>query len=41
MIESELPSGPWSKIAMDLFELSDHFLLIVDYLSKWPELAKL
>ncbi|XP_062572464.1 uncharacterized protein K02A2.6-like [Saccostrea cucullata] len=42
MIPSELPSRPWSKIGMDLFELSgNHYLLVVDYLSKWPELAKL
>lgn len=31
-----------SKIGMDLFELrGNHFLLVVDYLLKWPELAKL
>lgn len=31
-----------SKIEMDLFELrGNHFLLVVDYLLKWPELAKL
>ncbi|XP_061177466.1 uncharacterized protein K02A2.6-like [Saccostrea echinata] len=42
MIPSELPSRPWSKIGMDLFKLcGNHYLLVVDYLSKWPELAKL
>lgn len=41
-IPSELLSRPWSKIGMDLLELrGNHFLLILDYLSKWPELARL
>jgi hypothetical protein len=42
MIPSEVLSRAWSKIGMDLFELSGtHYLLTVDYLSKWPEIARL
>jgi hypothetical protein len=42
MIPSEIPCRAWSKIGMDLFELSGtHYLLTVDYLSKWPEIARL
>ncbi|XP_048765918.2 uncharacterized protein K02A2.6-like [Ostrea edulis] len=42
MIPSELPTRPWSKIGMDLFELNGtHYLLTVDYLSKWPKVSKL
>lgn len=42
LIPSKLPSRPWSEIGMDMLEFRvNHFLLVVDYLSKWPELAKL
>lgn len=35
----ELPVRPWSKIASDIFVYQEnHFLLIVDYYSKWPEI---
>lgn len=42
MIAMELPTRPWSKIGMDLFEYNNNtYLLTVDYFSKWPEIAKL
>lgn len=42
MVEAPLPERPWSKIGLDLFELNNTtYLLIVDYYSKWPEIAKL
>jgi hypothetical protein len=42
MIMPEIPDRPWSKIAADLFEYqSQHYLLVVDYFSKWPEVLKL
>ena len=38
----ELPNRPWAKIGSDLFELNGaHYLLSVDYYSKWIEIAKL
>ena len=42
MIPSHLPDRPSSKIGADLFELNgQHYLLTVDYYSKWPEVEKL
>jgi hypothetical protein len=42
MIMPEIPDRPWSIIAADLFEYqSQHYLLVVDYFSKWPEVLKL
>lgn len=42
LIPSKLPSRPWSKIGMDMLEFRVNNLLpVVDYLSKWPELATL
>ena len=42
MIPSHLPNRPSSKIGADLFELNgQHYLLTVDYYSKWPEVEKL
>lgn len=33
-----VPSGPWQRVHMDYFQLSDQmYLLIVDAFSKWPE----
>ena len=42
MVIQELPNRPWAKIGSDLFELNcAHYLLSVDYYSKWIEIAKL
>lgn len=42
MIASKIPDRPSSKIAADLFQYKDeHYLLTVDYYSKWPEVDKL
>ena len=42
MISSEIPDRPSSKVGADLFELhGQHYLLTVDYYSKWPEVEKL
>ena len=42
MISSKIPDRPWAKIGVDLFEYSNaHYLLSVDYYSKWIEIAKL
>lgn len=42
MLPHELPNLPWEKVACDLFYLdSEVFLLVVDYFSKYIELAKL
>ena len=42
MIIQEPPDGPRSKIGCDLFEFNGvHYLLSVDYYSKWIEVAKL
>ena len=38
MISSEIPDRPSSKVRADLFELNGcHYLLTVDYYSKWPK----
>ena len=42
MISSKIPDRPWAKIGVDLFEYNNtHYLLSVDYYSKWIEIAKL
>ena len=42
MIASKIPDRPWAKIGVDLFEYNNtHYLLSVDYNSKWIEIAKL
>ena len=42
MIPSVLPDLPWQKIATDLFEWKgSNYLLIVDYFSRYIEIAKL
>ena len=34
---TEVPDRPWSKIGVDLFEFKgQHYLMSVDYFSKWP-----
>ena len=42
LIPSALPSLPWQKVGTDLFEWERNtYLLIVDYYSRWIEIAKL
>ena len=42
LIPSPLPSLPWQKVGTDLFEWDKNtYLLIIDYYSRWIEIAKL
>ena len=42
LLPSTLPEHPWQKVATDLFEWnSSSYLLVVDYYSRYIELAKL
>ena len=42
MIIQEKPNRPWAKIGRDLFEFNgSHYLLSVDYYSRWIEIGKL
>ncbi|CAC5366661.1 unnamed protein product [Mytilus coruscus] len=42
MLMPEISERPWSKLAVDLFEYQkQHYLLVVDYYSKWSEVMKL
>ena len=42
MLSSSLPELPWQKVGIDLFEWKkNHYLLIVDYISRFIEISKL
>ena len=42
LLPSSFPDRPWSRLAMDLFELKGKtYLIIVDYFSRWIELRLL
>lgn len=42
LIKSALPDHPWQVVGTDLFELKGtHYLLVVDYFSRYPEVIKL
>ena len=42
MIQSAKPDRPWQVLGSDLFDWKGHkYLLLVDYLSRYPEIAKL
>ena len=42
LIPTPLPDYPWQQIGTDLFELGgQHYLLVVDYFSRYPEVIKL
>ena len=42
LLQSELPSHPWERVAADLFQLGkDIYLLVVDYYSRYMEVQKL
>lgn len=42
LLSSPLPSRPWQKVAVDLFELNkSHYLLVIDYFSRFPEVFKI
>ena len=42
MIPSDVPEIPWQTVGSDLFELNgSNYLLVVDYLSAFVEIAKL
>ena len=42
MIATESPAYPWHTVGTELFEYSgSQYLLVVDYLSRYPEIAKL
>ena len=42
MIPSDVPERPWQTVGSDLFELNgSNYLLLVDYLSAFVEIAKL
>ena len=37
----EVPQGPWQKVGADLFQFAGkHFLVVVDYFSKYPEVIR-
>lgn len=41
LIPSEFPERPWQKVATDLYEQNGTYLLVVDYFSRYIEVAKL
>ena len=42
LLQSELPSHPWERVAADLFQLNNTvYLLVVDYFSRFMEVQKL
>ncbi|GFO34956.1 transposon ty3-i Gag-Pol polyprotein [Plakobranchus ocellatus] len=42
MISHEIPNRPWAKLGADIFHFGGHdYLLVVDYFSKYPEIARL
>lgn len=42
LLPSSFPDRPWSRVAMDLFDLHGKtYLLVVDYHSRWPEIRLL
>ena len=42
LLQSELPSHPWERVAADLFQLNNTvYLLVVDYYSRFMEVQKL
>jgi len=42
MIPYEIPECPWSKLGADIFTFKEHdYLVVVDYFSKYPEVARL
>lgn len=42
LMSSELPERPWQQVGSDLFTLNqDNYLLVVDYYSRYVEIAKL
>ena len=42
LMPTELPEFPWQVVGSDLFELRGvHYLLIVDYFSRFPEVVKM
>lgn len=42
LMPSTLPDRPWERVAADLFEFEkQHFLLLIDYYSRWIEVREL
>jgi hypothetical protein len=42
LLQHDVPHRPWEKLALDIFELhGKDYLLVVDYFSKYPEIAQL
>ena len=42
MIPHEIPTRPWAKLGMDIFQFGGReYLAVVDYFSKYPEVARL